>query len=236
MLKITRKLLFVAAFLVSLTLSDRAAHAAINDASDVQVMPTPTGVTVIVTNDDANGYIVPDVSVLLPGVTGQLTYTGKVGCEDNPNLPCGTYHDYWNYTFGGMPACSTAVAEVMDGNVVSGAFSSPCSVRGVAFEDLNANGKRDAGEPIFGGAWLKVTNGGNWFVCGSVGDDATFAVVVNPGIYYVMPVNLQGYRVTTPRLKAIVNANAASLGHDIGYVKDASAQLEGCDLYHPARP
>lgn len=110
------------------------------------------------------------------------------------------------------------------------------SIRGTAYEDKNGNARRDDGEPIFAGAWFKMTDGGNWYTCASVGMNGTFGIVVSPGVYYVIPVNLQGYRATTPRVKAFVNANTASLGNDIGYVKDANAQLEGCDLYHPARP
>ena len=33
-----------------------------------------------------------------------------------------------------------------------------------AYEDKNANGKRDAGEPTMSGAWLKLSGGGSWFV------------------------------------------------------------------------
>jgi uncharacterized surface protein with fasciclin (FAS1) repeats len=110
------------------------------------------------------------------------------------------------------------------------------SLRGTAFEDIDANGKWDAGEPKMGLAWYKVTDGGGWYVCGWVGSDGTYGVPVTAGRYDVLPVTLNGYRTTTPRIHAKVEAGQASLGNDIGFVKDPVARLEACDAYNPPRP
>jgi len=107
---------------------------------------------------------------------------------------------------------------------------------GVAFEDVNQNGKRDAGEPLLSNVLFKVTDGGSWYVCGQVGDDSSFGVMVNPGIYYVIPIGHPGYRVTTPRIKVDIPATQADSHSDIGFVKDMAAENEPCDQYHPARP
>jgi hypothetical protein len=110
------------------------------------------------------------------------------------------------------------------------------SVRGTAFLDNNTDGKRDAGEPIFGEAWFKVTDGGSWFTCGYVGSDATFGVSVSAGTYYVLPVAPKGYKTTTPRVKAAVDSNKATLSSDIGFTPDPTAPGDACDQYNPPRP
>jgi hypothetical protein len=114
--------------------------------------------------------------------------------------------------------------------------SNVSSVRGTAFMDNNADGKRDAGEHVFGEAWFKLTDGGSWFVCGTVGGDATFGVTVNPGTYYVLPVAPKGYKTTTPRVKAEVKDGTPALNVDIGFVADPAATGEACDQYNPPRP
>ena len=136
------------------------------------------------------------------------------------------------FDFPGVPM-ATANFVVADGGDCK---SSLGSIRGAAFEDRNMNGKWDAGEPKMGLAWYKVTDGGNWHVCGWIGGDSTYGVPVKAGRYYVLPVNLMGYRTTTPRIRATVEAGQAALGIDIGYVKDPGAKPEACDAYNPPRP
>jgi|GEM_PF-3801589 len=113
--------------------------------------------------------------------------------------------------------------------------SSLSSIRGVAYLDANRNGKHDPGERLLSNAWFKVTGGGAWFVCGYVGADASYGVSVSSGDYEVQPVNLAGCRATTAKLHVLVSPNVASIGNDLGYVEDATAALESCDQYHPAR-
>lgn len=106
------------------------------------------------------------------------------------------------------------------------------SLNGVAFHDFNANGQRDAGEPPFGGAWVKITGGGNWYVCTATNGDGLYDIMVQPGIYYVVPIGLKGYRVTTSILTATVPV-AEPLTNYVGYVRDGRASLQACDQYHP---
>jgi hypothetical protein len=109
------------------------------------------------------------------------------------------------------------------------------NIHGLAFEDLNANGRRDAGEPAFHGAWLKVSGGGSWFVCSPVERNGAFGLPVIAGVYHIQPVNVKGFRVTTPQI------DVPAMGRQmrpalIGYARDASAVDEGCDTYNPGRP
>ena len=135
-----------------------------------------------------------------------------------------------------------AVGQILIDGSAAGSFSvsGDCPVlgrvAGVAYLDANANGKRDPGEALFPAAWLKVTGGGVWFVCGSVGGDATFGVTVNPGTYYVMPVAPQGYRTTTPRITTFIADRGFIGGADMGFVKDPKAPGDACDQYNPPRP
>ncbi len=108
-------------------------------------------------------------------------------------------------------------------------------VRGAAFIDKNADGKWEAGEPIFGEAWYKVTGGGVWFTCGWVGSDATFGVPVNPGTYYVMPVAPKGYKTTTPRIAVTITNDVNTPWLYMGFVADPSAKGDACDQYNPPR-
>ncbi len=116
------------------------------------------------------------------------------------------------------------------------------TVRGTAFEDLNANGKRDAGEPTMSGAWLKLTGGGSWFVCAYTGADATYGIPVVEwnATYIVFPIAPVGWKTTTPviKTKTVNTTNGfAFLYNDMGFVRDASVKtVDGCDQYNPSRP
>jgi hypothetical protein len=139
--------------------------------------------------------------------------------------------------FEGAPAPERAENGIyVDCNVSS------ASVRGTAFEDKNANGKRDAGEPTMAGAWLKLSGGGSWFVCAFTGADATYGIPVvdHTMTYIIFPIAPPGWRTTTPVIKAktVDTKNGfAYLFNDIGFVRDASVKtVEGCDQYNPSRP
>ena len=99
------------------------------------------------------------------------------------------------------------------------------SIRGTAYKD----------GAVFGGAWYKITDGGNWFVCGTVGGDGTFGVPVAAGTYYLVPLDLPGLKASGIT-KVVVTAGKAELSNDIKYVTDATAKHESCDLYNPAKP
>ncbi len=108
---------------------------------------------------------------------------------------------------------------------------------GSAFIDTNQNGIWDKDEPTFGAAWMKVTGGGSWFVCGWMGDDATFGVTVKPNTYYILPVAPKGYRTTTPKLTVqIKNLGYVAFDTNIGFIADPKAPGDACDQYNPPRP
>ncbi len=194
----------------------------------------------------------------IPMGTWTITYQGKTittesGHISEGNSECNQDQCYWFLFFGPVgvvPNCVTfEVAIAQDLGLApapstgTAKWSTPCpllgSIRGTAFEDKNANGKWDAGELSLGGMWFKVTGGGDWYVCGHVGDDSTYGVTVNPGTYYVLPSAPKGYRTTTPRITAEVTQRDdgiwVSLNNDIGFVKDDKAPGDGCDQYNPAR-
>jgi hypothetical protein len=127
---------------------------------------------------------------------------------------------------------------VGDGKVtVGGDCSGLGRITGTAFLDKNANGVWDKGESIFPEAWMKVTGGGVWFVCGWVGGDATFGVPVKPGQYIVMPVAPKGYRTTTPKLNVdVIDLGFVAFDTNMGFVADPTAQGDACDQYNPPRP
>ena len=192
-----------------------------------------------------------------------LTQNGQVIMQTTSNLhfekECSQVECHWSYTsnFNGaamFPDCTVISMEIFNGLDLNRApapaattatltYATSCvtigSVRGMAFEDKNANGKWDAGEPSLGGMWYKVTGGGDWYVCGYVGDDNTYGVTVKPGVYYVIPVAPKGYRATTPNLMTEVKRGDdgiwVSLSNNIGFLKDDKAVGESCDQYHPAR-
>ena len=108
---------------------------------------------------------------------------------------------------------------------------------GSAFIDKNENGIWDVGEPSFSSAWLKVTGGGSWFVCGWVGGDATYGITVKPNTYYLLAVAPKGYRTTTPKITVHVwDLGYQAFNSNIGFVADPKATGDACDQYNPPRP
>ena len=140
-----------------------------------------------------------------------------------------------------MPEGANGHIQINGGGPVTFKVVGSCPVlgriAGTAYLDNNKNGKRDKSEPIFPAAWMKITGGGVWFVCGWVGTDATFGVPVTPGTYIVMPVAPAGYRTTTPKIVVdIKDLGYVAWDTDIGFVKDAKAMPDACDQYNPPRP
>lgn len=108
------------------------------------------------------------------------------------------------------------------------------SVRGLAFEDLNRNGVMDAGEPAITTASWKLTGGGDWHICGWVGDDATYGPTVKPGSYRVVPIAQPGWRATTPvRVATVAHRADAALGFNLGFARDPSSRGDVCGQYAP---
>lgn len=151
----------------------------------------------------------PTSTVGTPPMPAPVSWVG-----DPPSLPAPTV----------MPYIENAVPQL-----------SVMNIHGNAFEDLNANGKRDAGEPAFNGAWFKLSGGGNWFVCSNVSSNGAFGLPVNAGMYHIQPINVKGYRVTTPQIDVPAMGRQPA-NASIGYVRDANAVVESCDTYHPSRP
>jgi hypothetical protein len=150
-------------------------------------------------------------------------------------------YEYFAHVEPGLPNGAKGQVLVDGGVAIGFTVQGECPVlgriAGTAYLDNNANGQRDRGEPAFSEAWLKVTGGGAWYVCGWVGGDATYGVTVTPDTYYVLPVAPKGYRTTTPRIRVeVLDLGHASTGNDMGFVKAPDAPGEACDQYNPPRP
>lgn len=104
-----------------------------------------------------------------------------------------------------------------------------------AYLDVNGNGKRDPGEPD-ADAYYKITGGGEWYVCDFAGAGDVRAIpVVRDNGYYILPVALPGYRVTTPVLNATFTDPDAVTVNQIGVIMDAKGTWQGCGDGLPAR-
>lgn len=107
-------------------------------------------------------------------------------------------------------------------------------ITGVAFEDRNRNGKRDAGEPTLRVARYKVTDGGRFWVCGPVFGDRPYAVGVVPGTYYVMPIAGPAEYSTAPVIKVQVQAGQTVVA-DLPFANNPLAVADNCGAYAPKR-
>lgn len=107
-------------------------------------------------------------------------------------------------------------------------------ITGVAFEDVNKNGKRDPGErTLF--ARYKVTNGGNFWQCGATGRDSTYGLTVTPGVYFVMPIAGPGFYTTAPVIRAEVKGPGQVAVADMPFAPSALAAPDNCGAYSPKR-
>ena len=231
-LKLGLAISFVAASSARVALADHFGPTTIyNPASDVVVEASTSGLRVAVRNDDSNGSRLPFVVYTFDSV--KFFRMPFVRTDD---LGGGFFLDHFRLdryldcgTRGRVLVSDRPPTNGIIRIDVSVNFSVSCSslgsIRGTAYKD---------GRP-FGGAWYKITDGGNWYTCGTVGSDGTFGVPVEPGTYYLVPLNLQGLRASGVT-KVVVEGGKASLGNDITYTSDPSAQHESCDLYNPPRP
>lgn len=181
----------------------------------------------------------PSVSFTYGTQKGQLHITSS-----RPQMTGQDQHvvyEYFAYVDPKMPANTTGTIYIDGGK--AGTFTvdgGDCPVLGrivgTAFLDVNANGKWDANEPVFPAAWMKITGGGVWYVCGWVGGDGTFGVPVTPNTYYVMPVAPKGYRTTTPKITVTI-ADLGDIGWDtnIGFTPSITSTGDACDQYNPPR-
>ena len=225
LLKLGLAVSLVAASSAGVASADYIGPAAISDpASDIIIEASTSGLSVVVRNDDNDGS-----GIALVWYTFDFTNYYRLPFLFFQRLGGGFFLDY--YRLDKELDCGTSgQIRVLDGaSDVFVTFSVPCSslgsIRGTAYKD---------GRP-FGGAWYKITDGGDWYTCGTVGSDGTFGVPVEPGTYYLIPLNLQGLRASGVT-KVVVEGGKVSLGNDIIYTSDPSAQHESCDLYNPPRP
>lgn len=212
--------------LFAMTQSAAAAPAAPEAVWQVDVQATPNGLRVVVLNDDNDGSGWPGVWYRLEGssVFVPLPYVWATYLGGNFWL------DY--YYLETSLECGAEIEVLVNDSPAplwSGTFKVTCeslgSIRGTAYKD----------GAIYTGAWYKITDGGNWYVCGTVGGDGTFGVPVKAGTYYVIPLDQPGLRASGI-MKVVVEAGKASLGNDIKYTSDPSAKHEPCDAYNPPKP
>ncbi len=107
-------------------------------------------------------------------------------------------------------------------------------ITGVAFEDRNRNGKRDAGEPTLRVARYKVTDGGRFWRCGPVFGDKPYTVGVVPGTYFVMPIAGPAEYPTLPVIKVQVRAGQTVVV-DLPFGSNPLAVADNCGAYAPKR-
>lgn len=215
------------------------ARAASANTSWVEVSACPVGLSIFAVEDDL-GLPAPTVDFnLLPNGPGaQARLVGSITGEGVPGGK-GRQYIYWNDITLTPGTKGTVIARgARNESYATFVVAETCpplgSVRGSAFEDFNANGVRDLGEPGIGTASWKVTTGGDWFICGFVGGDSTYGPTVTPGTYTVLPIAQPGWRATTPPRQALVKTlGFAALNNDIGFVKVASSAGDNCGQYAP---
>lgn len=105
---------------------------------------------------------------------------------------------------------------------------------GVAFQDRNGNGRREANEPVLRVARYKVTDGGRFWVCGPVFSNSAYNVGVPAGTYYVMPIAGPAEYATVPVIKVDVRAGQ-NVRVDLPFGTNALAVADNCGAYAPKR-
>lgn len=204
----------------------------------IDVFACPNGISILVLQEDATQ---PAPQVDWSTADGKGTSAGLVGKITGSDVPNGqgAQFVYWNSIGLNAGATGQVIARGVRNDAyarfsVDGECPPLGSVRGSAFEDLNHNGIRDAGEPNIGTASWKLTAGGDWFICGYVGGDSTFGPTVTPGTYTVIPVAQPGWVATTPPRSALVKRlGVAALDNDIGFARAANSKGQYCSQYAP---
>lgn len=163
--------------------------------------PGIAGVTVTLTGTDDSGTVTPRTVVTL--ADGTWTFTGlRSGTytvtEDQSTIPGGptAFVDGVTRTNGASGAAgSNTISGITTGatNGTTGysfAEIPAAGIAGVVYEDLNANGQQDAGEPGIGGVTVNVTGG----LTQTTGPDGTYAFVgLAPGSYTLTETQPSGY-------------------------------------------
>jgi uncharacterized surface protein with fasciclin (FAS1) repeats len=227
----------IAALLASTTLGALAQPAFAN-TSWVESFACPTGISIFAVEDDP---ALPAPRVVFGPNSSNTREARLVGEVSGPSVPGGKGRQFIYFAETSFTPGSTGIVAAFGRNnesygsfVVAAACDPLGSVRGVTFEDVNANGARDAGEPLVTGAWWKLSGGGNWSICGYSGSDATFGPTVVPGTYWLTPIAGPGWRATTPTRSVLIRRlGEASLNNDIGFVKDPAAAGAACSQYDP---
>lgn len=204
----------------------------------IDVFACPNGISILVLAQDVTQ---PAPQVDWSTADGKGVRAGVVGKITGSDVPNGegAQFVYWSSIALTAGVTGTVIArgqrnEAYARFTVDGDCPPLGSVRGSAFEDLNRNGTRDAGEPGIGTASWKLTAGGDWFICGFVGGDSTFGPTVTPGTYIVIPVAQPGWVATTPPRNALVKRlGVAALHNDIGFARAANSQGQYCSQYAP---
>ncbi len=210
------------------------------NTSWVEVFACPKGISIFAVEDDLN-LPAPTVDFKILGVNigAQAGNVGSITGSGVPGDGKGRQFVYWS----DMKLQPGQMGEVRARGARNESYArftvaNDCpplgSVRGSAFEDLNRNGARDPGEQGIGTASWKVTAGGDWFLCGYVGDDSTFGPTVKPGTYTVIPIAQPGWRATTPvRTTLVKKLGEATLNNDLGFVRAPNASGDNCGSYAP---
>ncbi|MCX6017538.1 MAG: fasciclin domain-containing protein [Chloroflexi bacterium] len=222
---------------LAVTFSTSAAPALAN-TSWVESWACPTSITIYAVEDDP---ALAAPRVVFGPDSAHTREANLVGEVSGPSVPGGKGRQFIYFAETSLVAGGKGIVTAFGqrnesyGSFVVAASCDPLgSVRGISFEDLSANGARDAGEPLMAGAWWKLSGGGNWSICGYTGGDATFGPTVKPGTYILQPIAAPGFRATTQERNVLVRRlGQASLGNDLGFVRDAKSTGDACGQYDP---
>jgi uncharacterized surface protein with fasciclin (FAS1) repeats len=232
------KLLLSAVLAAGAALPLAQAQPAFANVVGIDVFACPNGISILVLENDPAQ---PAPQVDWSTTDGRGGRIGVIGAVTGSEVPNGEARQfvYWSDS-SLVPGVNGAVIARDQRNEAYATFTveADCpplgSVRGTAFEDLNRNGARDAGEPNLGAASWKLTAGGDWFICGYVGGDSTFGPTVKPGTYTVVPIAQPGWVATTqPRTALVKKLGVAALNNDIGFVRAANSSGGYCGQYAP---
>jgi uncharacterized surface protein with fasciclin (FAS1) repeats len=233
------KMLLSAAMAAGISLPLASVQPALANVVGIDVFACPNGISILVLEEDPTQ---PAPQVDWSTRNGMGMRAGLVGEITGSGLPegkTGKQFVYWSDVPLTAGATGSVIAkgqrnEAYANFTVDGDCPPLGSVRGVAFEDFNRNGVREAGEPNIGTASWKLTAGGDWFICGFVGGDSTYGPTVKPGTYTVIPIAQPGWTATTPPRTAVVKRlGVAALDNDIGFVRAAGSSGQYCGQYAP---